>query len=61
MKKIRVFTLLCSWTLAFLPDCNSNITLNSDSPATLTMWRVYGEQSDLPMKHIRCSKALSKR
>ncbi len=61
MKKIRIYTLFCSWALAFLSDCNSNINLNSDSPATLTIWRVYGEQSDLPMKHIRCSKALSKR
>lgn len=50
MKKVISFLLVLTLFCCYLTACNKNNSLlNPDSPVTLTMWHVYGEQADSPM------------
>ncbi len=51
MKKLLVwiFVLLC---VAGFSGCKHKTSLSPDAPVTLTMWHVYGEQSDSPMNRL---------
>ncbi len=50
MKKPIACALVCLFALLGLCGCNkSDSLLNPKKPVTLTMWHVYGEQSDSPM------------
>ncbi len=52
MKKlffIGIFALLC---MVGLCGCEKKTTLSPDSPVTLSIWHVYGEQADSPMNRL---------
>lgn len=51
MKKILawIIILLCT---AGLSGCKNKTELSPDSPVTLTMWHVYGEQADSPINRL---------
>lgn len=52
MKKIFSILMLLSVVLACMSSCGKKTELSQSNPVTLTMWHVYGEQSDSPMNRL---------
>ena len=52
MKKILVVLMLLSIVLGCMSGCGEKTELSQSNPVTLTMWHVYGEQSDSPMNRL---------
>ena len=52
MKKKLVFVMLISMILGCMSGCGKKTELSHSNPVTLTMWHVYGEQSDSPMNRL---------
>lgn len=51
MKKLFVWMLILFSAIG-LSGCKKETTLSPDAPVTLTMWHVYGEQTDSPMNRL---------
>ena len=51
MKKI-VPLILAFFLVLSISGCSGDTLLSADDPVTLTMWHVYGEQSDSPMNRL---------
>ncbi len=50
---LRILPLLLSVMLMFgITGCSENTLLDPTDPVTLTLWHVYGEQSDSPMNQL---------
>lgn len=50
---LRILPLLLSVMLMFgITGCSENTLLDPTDPDTLTLWHVYGEQSDSPMNQL---------
>lgn len=52
MKRIFCIFFTALLSIYSLSGCGQKTTLNPDEPVTLTMWHVYGEQSDSPMNRL---------
>lgn len=52
MKKILALLTIIFAVLGCMTSCGEDTELSPDSPITLTMWHVYGEQADSPMNRL---------
>lgn len=52
MKKVTVIILALMTAAACLTGCSNKTTLDPDNPVTLTMWHVYGEQTDSSINQL---------
>lgn len=52
MKKVIKLAVTLALCLSSLYGCQAKTTLDKNNPVTLTMWHVYGEQSNSPMNQL---------
>lgn len=52
MKKTALLLFAALLAILCLVSCNKQTELSPNSPVTLTMWHVYGEQADSPMNRL---------
>ena len=48
----RIFTLLLSLCVLLLAGCGSDKSLNPDKPVSVTIWHVYGNQTNSPFNDL---------